>query len=399
MSGEDLQPGLVLLANTGEQLFSSNQATAKSLLRMPLLPQPLAEGDVVEAFLDLNMKIAQFRVNRGDCYKVQRLPQPPKAPRGQATRFNETVFRPFWALRGGVEVELFEGDPARNCAEGIRAVNGTEGEALVLVGPRGAGKSTWAESYRRGRPPGTAPVHILGAELLLHRATFSDPERPLVPSSSSSAPAPVPAPAPEPVAAAPADDGDTDDEDLGEQLRLCLGGSGSSSTAPPPTQVKEEPLSLEEWSLSRARRSLRTVVPECLRRASQRRVGVVADDCHLQATERAALKGALKGYTGRVRWMTVLPATLEELERRLAASGQSSEERRGGSLPDDSEFAEGHDVRVFQLWLEASAAKAEPEETKDELLAPREEQSVEAFFEGYGEERQEFLSTEGCRRG
>ena len=52
---------------------------------------------------------------------------------------------------------------------------GPPAEAIILVGPPGAGKSTWAAEYAKVKE---GHIHLLGAEWLHHRNHFLEEEQP-----------------------------------------------------------------------------------------------------------------------------------------------------------------------------------------------------------------------------
>mmetsp|Transcript_146980 Transcript_146980/g.471840 ORF Transcript_146980/g.471840 Transcript_146980/m.471840 type:complete len:443 (-) Transcript_146980:722-2050(-) len=155
------QPSLTVAADTGAQLFTSKRSEA--LLCKPLLQRPLAEGDLIEARLDLLRRRLFFRVNRGAIVEASRLPA--LQPRGRNTSFRQTAHYPFFALRVGVEVELLEDASLGAPPPGVAPMRA---EVAMLVGPPGAGKTTWAFRKAAGKP-----THIIGAELLHHRFRFS----------------------------------------------------------------------------------------------------------------------------------------------------------------------------------------------------------------------------------
>ena len=163
-----VQPVLVLLADTGEQVFSSN--LSPKLLRAPLFPTPLREGETVEIIADLGRRRLLFR--RGN-ETLEAKPLPVRrdtAGRGSraSNRLRDTAYHPFLALQAGVEVELLDTSP-------WLTQPGPPAEAIILVGPPGAGKSTWAAEYAKVKE---GHIHLLGAEWLHHRNHFLEEEQP-----------------------------------------------------------------------------------------------------------------------------------------------------------------------------------------------------------------------------
>ncbi|CAE7240500.1 unnamed protein product [Symbiodinium natans] len=102
---ESEEPALALLADTGDQLFSSNLSA--TLLRAPLLSGPLKEADLIEITHDLDRQSLRFRVEGGAEGEAKRLPLR-RAGRGThaSQRLRETAYYPFIAIRAGAEVEL-----------------------------------------------------------------------------------------------------------------------------------------------------------------------------------------------------------------------------------------------------------------------------------------------------
>lgn len=169
--------------------------------------------------------------------------------------------------------------------------------------------------------------------------------------------------------------------------------------------------------LRHARQVLRATMPNLLRRAVERSASVVSDDCHLHAVHRAALRSALVKYSGRVRWIVVLPRTAAELrERRQSRKEAHSalDELTDAELPGSGrdgvqpEFVEGDDLSVFDEWRwgkgseEASPSRqrrlARKKFGQQKRLSRRSGGSsvIHRFFRKYGGSKR-FLSTEGAR--
>lgn len=143
-------------------MFSSN--LSPKLLRAPLFPTPLREGETVEIIADLGRRRLLFR--RGN-ETLEAKPLPVRrdtAGRGSraSNRLRDTAYHPFLALQAGVEVELLDTSP-------WLTQPGPPAEAIILVGPPGAGKSTWAAEYAKVKE---GHIHLLGAEWLHHRNHF-----------------------------------------------------------------------------------------------------------------------------------------------------------------------------------------------------------------------------------
>ena len=314
------EPAMILLANTGDQIFTSSSG---KLLRSPLCAA-LAAGEVIAVIADLHGRRLQFR-RGGQSVEAKPLPvRKDSSGRGShsSNRLRETAYFPFIALQPGVEVELLDSLSPLPEAPGHQ-------EAVILAGPPRSGKTTWASRYQESH-------HVLNAEWLEHRANFLDLELSEGPLNSEA------------------------------RRRLALRLLAAFSDPP----------------LARA-------VPELLRRAAQRGVSVVADDCHLSSCARAALRAALLHFPGPVRWEVVLPKTLEEL---LARQGQQAEAWRqewaSSTLPEEHvDFVLGQ-REVFRRWLGHEALEAP---------VKRQKSGVQGFFRSFGDPGC-FLSTEGTRR-
>eukprot|EP00435_Cladocopium_sp_Y103_P051671 s423_g16.t1 len=343
-----VQPVLVLLADTGEQVFSSN--LSPKLLRAPLFPTPLREGETVEIIADLGRRRLLFR-RGGETLEAKPLPvRRDTAGRGSrvSNRLRETAYHPFLALQAGVEVELLDTSPW--LPQPVPPA-----EAIILAGPPGAGKSTWAAEYAKVKE---GHIHLLGAEWLHHRHHFLQEEQP--------------------------EQRGEEDNELGDAGRQALAQrileafaafyddadelqdsvSGSGETCPTETQNQGLP-HLEAHEVSpepnHLQRLVAGVLPELLQRAAARCVSVIADGCHLQASVRAELRAALLHFPGRVRWVVVIPNTLQELLERQGKTQPEVEEWSGSTLPGaegdcnfaihEVEFGEGRDHKVFQDWL------------------------------------------------
>ncbi|CAE6958934.1 unnamed protein product [Symbiodinium sp. CCMP2592] len=340
--GSAQQPALALLTDTGEQLFSSNLSSA--LLRAPLLPRALKVQDLIEVIMDLDMRRLCFRIEGDDKVEgeAKRLPiRKDTAGRGShaSQRLRDTAYYPFFALRAGVEVELLDMRPAQRlpCAP--------IPEAVILCGPPGAGKSTWARQHAAGKT-----FQVLGAEWLHHRATFCS-EVSAQPEPKGGSPAQMSVPT------------ESSSDALGNEgrrlfaERLLKAFSAPEEAAPPSPATRTK-----AWTFRRARDLLASELPELLRRSANRRTSVIADDCHLQAAGRLALRNALHHFPGKVRWIIVLPETVGELLRRRSEptdeglAGLAADDWSGASLPDREgglhvEYAEGRNLGVFQSWL------------------------------------------------
>eukprot|EP00439_Symbiodinium_sp_Y106_P069357 s1667_g11.t3 len=427
------QPALALLTDSGEQLFSSKLSSA--LLRAPLLPRALKVQDLIEVIMDLDMRRLCFRLEGDDkvegearcrsflhdsnellplflheslaAPEAKRLPvRKDTAGRGShaSQRLRDTAYYPFFALRAGVEVELLDMRPAQ------RLPCGPIPEAMILCGPPGAGKSTWARQHVAGKT-----FQVLGAEWLHHRATFC---------SEASA-------QPEPKGGSPAQMSvltESGSDALGNEGRRLFAERLLKAFSAPEEAESRKPS--EAWTFRRARDLLASELPELLRRAANRRTSVIADDCHLQAAGRLALRNALHHFPGKVRWIIVLPETVGELLRRRSEptdEGLAADDWSGASLPDREgglhvEYAEGRNLGVFQSWLmledtEESASWTLAHEAPPGKAAASQE--LGGFFQAYDSCRpynkfavqticffadqtlqlaRDFLSTEGTRR-
>lgn len=376
------QPSLTVAADTGAQLFTSNRSGA--LLCKPLLQRPLAEGDLIEARLDLLRRRVFFRVNRGALVEASRLPS--LQPRGRNTSFRQTAHYPFFALRAGMEVELLEDS---SLGAPPPAVAPMRAEVTMLVGPPGAGKTTWAFREAAGKP-----TQIIGAELLHHRFRFSSAldESGGVVSATDAALAESISALIDEAAAAAEDVGaeeeedeiegedeeseeeeeehgkekeleelGVEDEDGDAELRMylqqalrgaeeaaVLGPEGASGAAAPPATGAEAPSPLPCGAagegadadcprlFSLAREVVAEHEVELLTRALDRGCSVILDDCHLHAARRAELRAALARAVGRARWVVALPQHEKELWRRRSARGtplSAPDRPSGAGLP------------------------------------------------------------------
>ncbi|OLP88062.1 hypothetical protein AK812_SmicGene30660 [Symbiodinium microadriaticum] len=382
------QPALALLTDTGEQLFSSNLSSA--LLRAPLLPRALKVQDLIEVIMDLDTRRLCFRLEGDDKVEgeAKRLPiRRDTAGRGShaSQRLRDTAYYPFFALRAGVEVELLDTRPAQRlpCAP--------IPEAVILCGPPGAGKSTWARQHAEGKT-----LQVLGAEWLHHRATFC---------SEVSA-----QPQPEPKGGNPAQISlvaESGSDALGNEGRRLFAERLLKAFSTPEEAESRKPS--EAWTFRRARDLLASELPELLRRAANRRTSVIADDCHLQAASRLALRNALHHFPGKVRWVIVLPETVGELLRRRSEptdAGFAADDWSGAALPAHREgglqveYAEGRNLGVFQSWLMLEDAEEPSSWTLAQEAPPGKaapSQELGGFFQAY-ESGRDFLSTEGTRR-
>lgn len=418
-----VQPCLVLMADTGEQFFSSNLST--KLLRSPLFPTPLHEGDCVEIVADLGRRNLRFR--RGDeTADAKALPvRRDAAGRGSrvSNRLRETAYCPFVALQVGVEVELLDTCPPAVPRSICPAV-----EAIVLVGPPGSGKSTWAAEYAKGfaKGHGGHGIHVLGVEWLRHRDQFLECE---VPSANENRKE-VKSHRPENVtsfwddeagrkalaqqiieAFAAFPDGNVEDKFHGEAFTT----EDSQETGLMAVQLQRSGFAHSSTREVEQRHcpQMAEVMPELLRRAATRYVSVIADGCHLKAYFRAELRAALLHFPGRVRWVIVIPDTVQELldrqNRRLHSPNQQCEERNewsGSTLPGaegdcnfaihDVEFAEGRDHKVFYNWLAHVCPEAQTVVMPPHSDITSQTSDVHRFFTNFGATCD--LSTEGTRR-
>ena len=154
------QPAMILLANTGDEIFTSSSG---KLLRSHLFPA-LGAGEVISVIADLHARRLQFR-RGGESVEAKPLPvRKDTSGRGShsSNRLRETAYFPFIALQPGVEVELL--DSLSPLPEAPKSK-----EAVVLAGPPRSGKTTWASRYLDSH-------HVLNAEWLEHRANFLDLE-------------------------------------------------------------------------------------------------------------------------------------------------------------------------------------------------------------------------------
>ena len=376
------QPVLVLLADTGEQFFSSN--LSPKLLRSPLFPKPLCEGDSIEIIADLNQRRLHFRCGE-HTVEAKALPirRDTTGPRGSraSNRLRETAYYPFVALQAGVEVQLSEhGPPLPRTHSSI--------EAIVLVGPPGAGKSTWAAKYTTAQG---GHWHILGAEWFHQRYHFLEDQ-------------------PKENAETVADQlGDAGRLELAERIIAAFSAFSEDlevdDLCAAEAEVEDQNFRTSDLEDSREDKEsqglahvLPEVLPELLQRAAARSVSVIADGCHLQASVRAKLRAALLRFPGRVRWVVVIPNTLQELlerQGRTAGPIEHSSTLPGGDPNCAVEFAEGGD-KVFHQWL-AQVNQTVATSTSQVEVSSSQSLGMHSFFTNFGNYNG-YLSTEGIRR-
>lgn len=419
------QPVLVLLADTGEHVFSSN--LSPKLLRAPLFQKPLQEGDLIDIVADFGLGRLQFR-RGGETGQAKPLPvRRDAAGRGSrvSNRLRETAYHFFVALQCGVEVELLDTSPPPNEAQASKSI-----EAIVLAGPPGSGKSTWAAEFARAEVAKGGYIQVLGAEWLHHRMNFFESPSPKVDDKGVEM-------------AEVAHLGDEGrqalaesimeafsffaDADSSEDMEQSPGFDSVSNMGRQPTRYMEES---EEASLTKTqspevswqspgnlgreagKQNWAPVLPQLLQRAAARSVSIIADGCHLQASFRAELRAALLHFPGRVRWMVVIPHTFQELIRRQGESKACQDiEWLGSTLPGTEggnfsihavEFAEGRDPKVFQMWLEQFSSEVDTNATESHTTTSSQTAQagmtvMQTFFTKFGDPTG-YLSTEGMRR-
>ena len=420
------QPVLVLLADTGEHVFSSN--LSPKLLRAPLFQKPLQEGDLIDIIADFGLRRLQFR-RGGETGEAKPLPvRRDAAGRGSrvSNRLRETAYHFFVALQCGVEVELLDtSPPLPNQPQASKSI-----EAIVLAGPPGSGKSTWAAEFAKAEVAKGGYIQVLGEEWLHHRMNFFESPSPKVDDKGVEM-------------AEVAHLGDEGrqalaesimeafslfaDADGSEDMEQSPGFDSGSNIGRQPSRPEES----EEKSLTEAQSIQSTEVswrpgnlgeagkqnwapmlPQLLRRAAARSVSIMADGCHLQASFRAELRAALLHFPGRVRWMVVIPHTFQELIRRQGESKACEDTKwLGSTLPGTEggnfsihavEFAEGRDPKVFQMWLEQFSSEVDTNATQSHTTASSQTAQagmtiMQTFFTKFGDPTG-YLSTEGMRR-
>lgn len=357
----------------------------------PLLPQALAPGDVVELMANLSTLRFLVRVNRSKITEACRLPAP-KRTRGAAFRSHDTPYYPFIALRGATEIELRGDHLSGQVQPKALSTPLPPPRAVCLSGPPGAGKTNWAMQHAEANSTARRVVHVLSAEWLHHRVALTAAIEGAGQETHSDASAELAAikkmsifpPALRRLLALDAElcaedywvtsqgcwDLDGIDDDLAITLFQAPASAQTLNCTDVVAQAPRQPYisGSRTWSLSQCRGQLVQLMSELLRRAARRGAAIVADDCHLQAARRAAMRIALLHYPGVVRWAVVLPRTSEELSRRQASRDEhlvAKERREGATLPGwhgdgmglPVEFVEGSDLSVFDSWRGASRSE------------------------------------------
>mmetsp|Transcript_3671 Transcript_3671/g.11797 ORF Transcript_3671/g.11797 Transcript_3671/m.11797 type:complete len:645 (+) Transcript_3671:104-2038(+) len=445
-------PALVLAADTGHQLFTSN--TSEALRCTALLPPTadtgvdgaLTVGDVLEVGAEPRGQRAWFAVRgRGQPVDAVRLPTGRRAIDGPQPPRGGVPCYPIVAVRGSARVEVLQRPGGSQPAP-------PEPELTLLVGPPGAGKSAWAMQMAHQRAWDRTAVHVLGAEWLQHRASFAAAAmqdagvgRPVPSSSSASAPSKEAGQLPErpkvpagALVAAPLAlrvllglDPSLADSDYWEKgqgwdlrgieadlriarSRLCLDGAKGAE--------KDDIRALAarvlpgRCTLQSARDALAELLPGLLRSAAERGAVAVADDCHLQEPRRKCLEQALEEALGVAArrcacWLVLLPASVQEFRRRRSSQMpwlRAADERRGTTLPGSLSglrvgFAPGAAARadalaVFEAWRTGETAESGVAEVQADRATPDARGKEGGFQAVFGGEDILLLSTEGTRR-
>lgn len=290
------------LLHTGAWPPDQGAAAARSRRIPPsAMVRQLREGDVLETQLDFEKSSVSFRLNRqGQFQEAFQVSSGDECLNGGSGRVPHRLasvrWYPFLALRWGAALRPVELPAAVENGNSSLVTPWRDSQrprqrepptAVLLFGPPGSGKTSWAAEHVKARGGvvngGAEIIHMLGAEWASHRLGFLGGHA----------------------------DGDQDHGGCGDD-DIVMAGEG-------------------EKTRQLARSTLFKALPRLLRAARDREASVLADACHLLPGDRQQSLRALRGYPGHISFAVALPGDSEELARRAAGRHGDGSEKKGSS--------------------------------------------------------------------